>query len=150
MTILGLDLGTANIGVVVLRKDELRYNKCLKPPCKGVERLAWIWSEIEHVITEYGVTDVAIEGYSYMSKWRAHDLGEVGGIVRLNLHRLNLPFIIVPPPTLKKEVTGKGNSKKEIMILYAFKKWGESFKTTDECDAYCLCRYLQKYGHKKV
>ncbi len=52
-------------------------------------------------------------------------------------------ILIVPPTTLKKYVTGKGNSQKNLMILHCFKKFNFSAPDDDICDAYCLARYAQ-------
>jgi len=146
---MGLDLGTANIGVVVLNESKIVYEARWNPPYKGVERLAWIDTSVFEAIEEYKVKAVAIEGYSYMSRWRAHDLGEVGGIIRLGLYRRKIDFEVVPPPTLKKFVSGKGNANKEFVVLSAFRRWGAEFPDTHRCDAYCLCRYLQAQQDKE-
>jgi len=146
--ILGVDAGTANLGIVVLEDDTILYRETWQPTVQGVERLAWVRGELGKVIQKYDIRHAVIEGYSYMSKWRAHDLGEMGGMIRLHLCDNDIKYSVVPPPTLKKYVCGKGNAKKEMMILHAFKKWKEEFKDTHQCDAYCLCRWLQFHGHK--
>jgi Holliday junction resolvasome RuvABC endonuclease subunit len=51
---------------------------------------------------------------------------------------------VVPPSTLKKFVTGKGNTPKAEMALRVFKKWKIEFDRDPGCDklmAYCLHRY---------
>lgn len=145
--IMGLDIGTSNIGVVILEGEKIIYKETLKPEPKGVERLEWVSDEIERLVLKHIVTDAILEGYSYMSKWRAHDLGEMGGVVRLKLHELKIPYSVVPPPTLKKFACGKGNAKKELMMLFAFKRWNEEFEDNHICDAFCLAKYYQECGH---
>lgn len=52
----------------------------------------------------------------------------------------------VPPSTLKKFVTGKGNTPKADMALKVWKKWAIDFaddKGGDKLHAYCLARYGQ-------
>jgi hypothetical protein len=34
----------------------------------------------------------------------------------------------------------KKGSKKELMLLHCFKKWGQEFENNNLCDAYCLAR----------
>lgn len=147
--ILGIDPGTANIGIVIIDNyGVVLYKECWKPPNKGVERLLWVGDELAKLVDKYKIRDAAIEGYSYMSKWRAHDLGEVGGIIRVSLHEMGVRYSVVPPPTLKKFVTGKGNTKKELVPMHVFKKWGEEFEDTHTCDAYSLCRYILEEGYR--
>lgn len=145
--ILGLDIGTANIGVVILEGEKIIYKETLKPKGEGVEKLEWTEETIEDLIVIHDVTDAILEGYSYMSKWRAHDLGEMGGVVRLKLHKMRVPYSVVPPPTLKKFACGKGNAKKELMMLFAYKRWGVEFEDNHICDAYCLARFFLEEGH---
>lgn len=147
MTILAIDPGCAQLGVIVLRNNDILYQNTLVATTKGIARLAKYRDALNKLMLTYAVTDGVIEGYSYMSKWRAHDLGEVGGIIRLLFYDSKIQLTIVPPPTLKKFVSGKGNSKKELMMLHAFRKWGKEFPDTHQCDAYCLARYLQENGH---
>lgn len=150
MTIIGIDPGMARLGVVVLDKDgKILHNAFWAPPCRGVKRLQWIESAVSNLMEKHKVTDAVVEGYSFMSKWRAHELGEVGGVLRLLFHKKKIPFSVVAPPTLKKFATGKGNTKKEFLVLHVYKKWGEEFKTIDEADAYALCRWLMENGHAK-
>jgi len=146
-TAIGIDPGSAQIGTIVLKEDIILYQATLISKEKGIARLAWYRDELNSLILKYEVTDGVIEGYSYMSKWRAHDLGEVGGVIRLLFYDSEIPLAIVPPPTLKKFVSGKGNCKKDLMMLFAFRKWGKEFPDTHQCDAYCLARYLQEKGH---
>lgn len=60
---------------------------------------------------------VAIEGYSFGSKGRAVvSIGELGGVVRLALAEAGVAFVDVPPSTLKKYATGKGNAGKDEVL----------------------------------
>ena len=54
--------------------------------------------------------------------------------------KLNLEFKIISPTTLKKFVTGKGNSGKDIMLLEVYKRWNVSFSNNNLADAYGLAR----------
>ena len=53
--------------------------------------------------------------YSFDSKNQAHKLGELGGCIKTLLSSARIEFVIVPPKTLKKFVTGNGNATKEDM-----------------------------------
>ena len=81
---------------------------------------------------------VVLEGYSYASAHQAHQVGELGGIVRVALHEAGIPFAIVQPTSLKLFATGKGNAGKDDMKLAAQARLGVTFTgkgSGDECDA---------------
>lgn len=81
------------------------------------------------------------EGYSYGSKGQAViDIGELGGYLRLLMWQGGYDFNLVPPTTLKKYATGKGNSAKNIMLREVYRKWGYSAEDDDQGDAYALAR----------
>ena len=63
---------------------------------------------------------VLIEGYSFASaNSHAHALGELGGLVRWTLWTTQTPYIDVPPASLKRFATGKGNAGKDAMVATA-------------------------------
>lgn len=88
---------------------------------------------------------VAIEGYSLgmipgggiLSKIR---LGEIGGIVRTRLFELGIPFVDVPPSSVKRFATGNGNAKKEQMVSRAIELGARGNVNDDEADAFHLRR----------
>jgi crossover junction endodeoxyribonuclease RuvC len=81
---------------------------------------------------------IVLEGYSYGSAQRAHEIGELGGIIRVELHLSAVPWAVVPPAVLKKFVTGKGNAPKDVVRLEAYKRFGIEADTGDEVEARCL------------
>lgn len=76
----------------------------------------------------------------------ANHLYEVG-ILMSALYRILLPvaeIIEVPPSTLKKFATGKGNTPKDQMALKVYKRWGIEFvndRGADKLHAFCLYKY---------
>ena len=68
-------------------------------------------------------------------------LGAAHYIARVLLHERNIEFDIVSPSTLKKFVTGKGNCKKDLVLLKVFQKWGVEFSDNNLADAYSLARF---------
>jgi hypothetical protein len=68
------------------------------------------------------------------------DLGELGGVTRLALYNLKIPYVLVPPATLKKFITGKGNSPKNIMLKEIFKRFAMDFDDDNVADAYSLAQ----------
>jgi len=62
-----------------------------------------------------GCSLVIIEDYSMGSKGRVFHIAENCGILKHELYVNELPFDTVPPTTLKKFASGKGNASKEMM-----------------------------------
>lgn len=115
---------------------------------KDYRRIKYIRDEIREFLTKFASKSykVFVEGYSFGSKGRSvFDIAELGGIVRMMLIEEFNSAALVPPTSLKKWVCGKGNAKKDLMLLNAFKKFGKEFDDDNECDAYCLARFGMKY-----
>lgn len=111
----------------------------------GWERIARIARTVRDLAA--GVDLVVIEGYSIGSNTgRVFDRAELGGIVRFWLWGHGLPYVDVPPQTLKKYATGKGNSPKDAMIAAAIRRFGFEGSDNNEADAYllwCMARHAQ-------
>lgn len=93
---------------------------------------------------------IAIEGIGFGCRGQGmFQLAGLHYVIRYFLWKRKIKFMIVPPTTLKKFVTGKGNSKKELMLKTVYKKWGMDFDDNNVCDAYGLARYAwEKYNEK--
>jgi Holliday junction resolvasome RuvABC endonuclease subunit len=77
--------------------------------------------------------------------------GMVHGAVRTELIRLGVRYVTVPPASLKKFATGKGNSDKVGMALAALKRLGAEFADDNQCDAAWLrVMGLAAYGRCPV
>lgn len=77
---------------------------------------------------------ILIEGYSYASKVNREILGEFGGLLREGLLSYG-EVIEVPPMTLKKFCTGRGNCDKIAVATALSRRYGGEYKTSDEWDA---------------
>lgn len=95
---------------------------------------------IDKFLTDHGATHILIEGYSFASKFNVTLLGEFGGLLRW--HLVTREFVAeVAPSTLKKFVTGAGNTKgKDLLAAHVTQRWGVMFETSDEFDAFSLWR----------
>ena len=89
---------------------------------------------------------ILIEGFSYGSKGRGVSTQYgIGWAVRIAFHKNDIPYTEITPSGLKKFATGKGNTKKENMILPIFKKWQYEHDSDNVRDAFVLAqigRYL--------
>ena len=121
-----------------------------KSPYFGIERLVdirtWLvdhfmWLEEQRL----DVVDIAMEG-TVLASHAALVLGELSATVRLAIYDhyddyLRFP-LKVPPMTLKKYAAGKGNAKKQEMLLQIYKRWGIEFTDDNAADSYALARLV--------
>jgi crossover junction endodeoxyribonuclease RuvC len=84
---------------------------------------------------------IVIEGFSYGSQGQgvAFQYG-LGHGIRMALHRRGFTYIEVSPNAVKKFATGKGNTKKDEMVLPIFKLWGFEHSSDNLRDAFVLAR----------
>lgn len=119
ITLLGLDLSlTASASVAVpadwdgdwsrvrslvvgepLRRDASDAERALR-----TERIA---GRLVAFARSVGATRAALEGYAYALRTSAHSLGELGGVVRLELVRAGLELSTVPMQTARKLLLGR-------------------------------------------
>lgn len=109
---------------------------------RGVERLIMVEKRVLLAVHRAEQIDPAVlavvEGYSYESSNRAHEIGELGGVVRVALLRVGVRVLVVAPGTVKKYATGKGNSGKYEVMLSANKRLGYDGVDDNEADALWL------------
>jgi len=101
-------------------------------------RITDLQGKIQGLIEHYKPDLAVVENYSYSSKFISFVAVEINAIIRWELYKQGVPYILIPPTSLKKFVTGKGNSAKDLLRLEAYKRWGVEAKTDDEIDAYGL------------
>jgi crossover junction endodeoxyribonuclease RuvC len=98
-------------------------------------------NEISFIPKILNLGSVYLEGPAYQSTGKVIlQMGAIHFFTRLFLYRHNVNYKVIAPGTLKKFVTGKGNSKKDLMLLKTYKKWGVEFTDNNLCDAYGLAR----------
>ena len=126
-----------------------------KSPYFGIERLvdikSWLSDHLDYLENENAeILDVAIEG-SVLQSPAALKLGELAAIVKLELFERDRTFPLqVSPMTLKKFAAGKGNAKKQEMLLQMYKRWGVEFNDDNAADSYALARLVSGNGINKV
>lgn len=146
---IGIDASLTGTGVVCLKGDTIASSQRLDTKLKGVERLVAIEERLKHFVNHFNPDLVLLEGYAYAAKNQAHQIGELGGVIRTMLHKHNINWIEVAPPQVKKFATGKGNAQKDLVMLNVYKKWGAEFVSNDEADAYVLAKIGQALGEYK-
>lgn len=141
---MGIDQSYGGFAITFLHEDgELYYTTVFKADAAGVTRLKVIRNHLRFALQDWArIKDVSMEGYAFGSQM-ANMLGELGGLVKLTLNDYSIYPLIVPPTTLKKYATGKGQgvAKSQIM-LQVFKKWGAEFSDDNAADSYVLARIV--------
>jgi Holliday junction resolvasome RuvABC endonuclease subunit len=148
------------LSVVMMSDPTKHITWVYKSPYFGIERLVDIrqWL-IDHLMymeeQDLDVVDIAMEGTVLQSQ-AALVLGELSATVRLTIYDLfdegdprRYP-LKVPPMTLKKYASGKGNAKKQEMLLQIYKRWGVEFSDDNAADAYALARLAGKFSINDV
>jgi crossover junction endodeoxyribonuclease RuvC len=144
--VLGLDLSTATgTAVVSLKAGKPTFDHIgmVMAPKKvgGWDRVNCIAADVMQLVEAHKPDLVTIEGYGFGQMASIVTLAEIGSVIRFLLYQNQVPFIDVPPSSLKKFVAGKGNAKKEMMILNVFQKYGIQVSTNDEADAVGLAMF---------
>jgi Holliday junction resolvasome RuvABC endonuclease subunit len=135
-----------------------------KSPYRGVQRLddiqTFMFDKFEWLKgRNNSVMDIAMEG-TVLASNSALVLGELAATVKLFLYshfdgvmnyspeppQICRTPLQIPPMTLKKYAAGKGNAKKQEMLLQIYKRWGLEFNDDNAADAYALGRLGTGHG----
>ena len=146
---IGVDQSYSGFSITMLAEDKY-YTVVRSSDYRGVERLSDIRMFLHDFIAYLEVEDAAMEGYAFGSQM-ANMLGELGGMVKLEFFSSTYGTskypLIIPPTTLKKYVTGKGQGvPKSQMVLHVYKKWGVEFSDDNAADSYALARLASGYS----
>ena len=150
---IGIDQSLTGFALTVLNVDDPTHHITwvYKSEFRGVKRLAdisnWITVKLNSIKDHY-IQDIAMEG-TVLASQAALVLGELAATVKLTLwlyfrdydhqDHLRTPLQI-PPMTLKKYAAGKGNAKKQEMLMQIYKRWGLEFNDDNAADSYALAR----------
>ena len=131
--------------MVSIDSPNLHKTWVYKSEFRGVQRLVDIYNWFDAKFFEFSfngwqVENVAMEG-TVLASHSALALGELSAVVKLVLwYNHTEPPLQIPPMTLKKYASGKGNAKKQEMLLQIYKRWGVEFNDDNAADAYALAR----------
>ncbi|MGW3860263.1 hypothetical protein ACWEDZ_02095 [Streptomyces sp. NPDC005047] len=129
--------------------SETVYDFSPKQAGSGIQRLVHVHATLRQhfaAVERFGqITHICYEGYSYGSKYRREELGELGCALKLAL-ATQFPMHIerrvhaVAPPTVKKFVTGSGQANKDKIMMAVYMRWQHEASSNDSADAYVLAR----------
>jgi Holliday junction resolvasome RuvABC endonuclease subunit len=142
----GMDPSYNGFGIVVVdKKGEIVEQKLLSSNTddEAEDRILELEKEFKFIPNIYCLETVYIEGPSYSSQGAfVLQMGALHYYLRIFFRKKNVEYKIIAPGTLKKYVAGegKGNAKKDLMLLKTFQKWGVAFEDNNLADAYGLAR----------
>jgi Holliday junction resolvasome RuvABC endonuclease subunit len=149
---IGIDQSLTGFAMTALNieRPECYETWVFKSEFHGVQRLAdirlWMQTKFEFLNTQNcTITDIAMEG-TVLASHSALKLGELAAVVKLTIwDYFNSPDeprlpLQIPPMTLKKYAAGKGNAKKQEMLMQIYKRWGIEFNDDNAADSYALAR----------
>lgn len=143
--VLGLDLSLTSTGWAIDAADERRKWGVIKTSKRGAARLDHIDDAITRIIEVEMPDLVVIENYAFGKSQSMAAIAELGGVVRLSLHRMGYRYIAIAPTTLKKFVTGKGQAEKAAMMMHCLNNWKVEIDNNNAADAFGLCQFGRCY-----
>ena len=158
MRVIALDVSLTCTGVAIADTetpdDEYHREHRIRPHYKkGPERLIEIRDAIYREIVGHHRTRpnhststiVVIEGYAFARGFRAHHMGELGGVIRVMFYVLEVPWVVVAPAKLKMFATGKGNAPKEAVLTSATRRLGYEGHDHNIADAIWLRQMAENH-----
>lgn len=88
-----------------------------------IVRLADLKYVLRSFIERWNPIYAALEDYALARQAHSHALGEVGGLVRMELWRAKISYRVYDVQAVKIFVTGKGNAEKADVILACRDRW---------------------------
>lgn len=133
--VVGLDLSITATGICDVWGDCITVGGKAADGDKRLERIA---DSVDAEVRYQEFADlVVIEDVPTHAK-AAGITAMVHGAVRLRLLGLEVPYVTVPPATLKKYATNKGNANKTEMALALYKRTGLELDDDNQVDAWWL------------
>lgn len=144
MKVLGLDPSLNSTGFSYHVGREVVTGVIDPKPLRGPARILYARTKFRALLDDIDPELVVVEGYAMGAKGMVFNLGEMGGMYRLELFDRRIPYLEVPPTNLKLFATGsgglRGDAKKAAMVSTAAKHLGRKLRTDDEADAFHLMR----------
>ena len=150
MKYIGVDPSLTGTGLVCIDSEGVIENQDLIKTTASMiieARLKLINEKVQSFISD-SLKDkdilaiVYIEGLSFGAKGNSvMELAGLHYLLRVNFNsRSYIKYDVIPPSNIKKFITGKGNAKKELMLLKVYKRWGVEFTDNNMADAFSLSR----------
>jgi Holliday junction resolvasome RuvABC endonuclease subunit len=127
--VVGLDLSMSATGIA----EHDGTTRVVMPRRTGDRRLNEIVGQV--MIAVRGIPDLIVIEDVVTRSPAASSLGMVHGAVRLMLAEHGLKYVLIPPATLKRYATGKGNATKSDMRMALYQRMGIDLRDDNQVDA---------------
>lgn len=151
MIVIGIDISLNRTGYAAIKDDGTVLTSGIiksKPvgdkPVNEVRRIVKIAEDmiekIDDLLPNQNPNLIIIEGMAFAVRNTTAlvQLAALNYLVRILLDQFKWPFVIVAPPSLKKFITQKGNSDKNVMMMCVLRDYGHEFLDDNICDAFSL------------
>lgn len=152
MTVLSLDLGTSTGWAIQKPDNSIVSGTEALVPENTVDRDVRYWAFqqwLYRIITQ--IPDIQCVYYEivrrHLGTYAAHVYGGYRGILLAWAYDNNIPCFFLPPSTIKKYITGKGNASKQE-VIQAVQCRGFSPKDDNEADALALLLLALEVGRR--
>lgn len=102
-----------------LRHGLIDTTKVAGRTLRGPQRLEHIVATVLDLVRRHECRAVVLENYAFARPNQAHQIGELGGAIRLHLHMARIPYVEIAPKTLKLWACANGNANKDQMLQAA-------------------------------
>jgi len=120
-------------GVINIKTDIIETKKI----ADHMKKVCYIKKIIGRKIKEFTPHKILIEGQSYASRGRAiMSIAQLHGVVMYScMKQWRVEYHTIPPTTVKKYITGKGNNRKSMMLKSLYKRFHIDVDDEDKADA---------------
>jgi Holliday junction resolvasome RuvABC endonuclease subunit len=101
--------------------------KTKDPEQKALRRLAWWRENLDKVLDIFEPDYTAIEDYAFARAQGAHQLGEVGGLLRLALWDRKWRWRKYTPGQIKLFAAHTGKAEKDVMVAAVRDRWDQDW-----------------------
>lgn len=157
--ILAVDPALTATGFCVANMLDARVTETFKPKTKGVQRLVDIRGRMQLLLHAYTPDVLVMEGYNYgaarmkgrsQTPGRLFDIGELGGMIKLQAVHEGMKLLIVPPASLKMFATGNGLADKPMVMAAVARQWpGVVCADDNQADAVALYHFAEAVMNKR-
>jgi Holliday junction resolvasome RuvABC endonuclease subunit len=145
----GIDQSMTGTGVCIfdnqgtLLGEKLIETKAGSTPMDEVHRIVTLFSETYKFVTEIAASRkvcAVMEDFAFSQTNQMAKLGGLGWHFRIMMSRTDWHFGTCGTQILKKFVTGKGTSEKEVVMMHVLNRWTFMPSDNNIADAYVLGR----------
>lgn len=138
LKVLALDLSLTATGVAACDGHEAKSDTWKPGKLRGEARLVKLRDWTARMLNVFQPQLVLLEDYAYSRPNRAHQVGELGGVIRVLLHEAAVAWRVIGTAQLKQFATGKGNASKDAVLLEAARRFHFTGTDNHAADAWIM------------